>query len=367
MKVLKQIWVAFNRWRKRHWLLRVIILWLFAAHTLVDQWYIPWLVRIACESILADAEPRTLNAIYHSNRANATRRLQAALVAKLDTDGDGVLGDAEQESARDIDLDPIQLALAPLHVDLEALVLASQRARLVPLSYTPRAIKKDAWRAALVEAEEIMAPEREKIESFIAWYRVPEYAEWRTWKHGFSLLLSQTYYPWCALGDPFHLVPGLLAIFLAPAVAVQFVRRKYVVLGALAFWLVLVVVTIHRHLYWVFSSAYSACLLGQLLLVGALLLAGVRRAMRQGKDPASVCFLLFVFGAILICWGLGPAVRNAVHKPEIETSALLLIYFSSVTRVVLVVLGGVAICLSVALVISKPLARVLGAERRARH
>ena len=363
----RTVWSAFNRWRKRHWPLRVIILCLFLVHALVDGWPMSFAVNTACKAILAESEPAMTDAIYHSNKANAARRLRNALVAKLDKDEDGVFNDSEGERAVALGLDPDQLFAKPFRYDLSEIVAAAQRADLVPPSYTARAIRKEAWRAAQAESEEIMAPEREKIESFITWYRVADYLDWRTWERAFGLLLSEAYYPWWKLGDPVHLVPGLLAVFLAPAVAAQFVRRKYVALGALAFWLVLAVVTIDRHVYWAFSSPYSVCLLGQLLLVGALLLSGVRSATRQARNPAAVRSLLVVFGATLICWGLGPALRNAVHKPEIGTWQLLSIYFSSVTRVVLVVLGGVAICASAALAMSNRLARALGVMQQARH
>jgi hypothetical protein len=105
---------------------------LFLSNVLAGAWYMPFLAGADPDAILARAEPQMLNAIYRSNRAKATRRVQAAPTAKLDKDEDRVLVAAEDESPRAIRLDPEQPWAAPPQANLEQIAAAAQRANLIP-------------------------------------------------------------------------------------------------------------------------------------------------------------------------------------------------------------------------------------------
>lgn len=327
MKTLKHIWSAFNRWRKRHWLLRLIILCLLAVNAVPGASLLPMLVRIACDAILADSEPKMLDAIYRSNRANATRRLRAALTTKLDTDEDGVLSDAEQESAQNIGLDPIQLTLPPLRVELEQLIPAAQRAGQVPLSYTPRALKKEAWRAALVETEEIMGPERRQLEAMLAWWRRPNYGSLSTWRTALAAFYEYVvlWGPYGLLGNPFHWIPFFAMTYLAALIAALLLRGRRAAAAILTaviisggingLWAAVLPHSIRIRDYW--SGPFpinSLCITGDSLLILAAAIAGARRGARYSDRARPLHVSMLLLGAILLAWGILPTPGYGLRR-----------------------------------------------------
>jgi hypothetical protein len=307
----RTVWSAFNRWRKRHWPFRVIMLLILFAVWLVDAPILPRLVRNAIDSILAASEPAMMDAIYRSNKVNAARRLRNALVAKLDKDEDGVFNDSERERAVALGLAPDQLFAKPFRYDLSEIVAAAQRSDLVPPSYTARVIRKAAWRAAQAETEEIMTPEREEIDSMLVWYRVPNYLEWATWKRGAVRLYEGVRFYWLyLLGNPVHWIPFLVSVYLLGLIVSLSFPHKVVVCAtgilSLAGLAIVVVVTargpadnygfVNRSWLWMAPAGY-------LLLILAVLLAGSRAVRRRKLGRRAARRLVILLGALLLCWG----------------------------------------------------------------
>jgi len=363
---VKQAWSHFNRWRKRHWLLRVLILLIFLAHWAISAPMLPRLVGYATDAILADSEPRVTHAIHRSHKANAVRRLRRVLVAKLDKDDDGTLDDSEREAAAALGLDPDQLRAKPFSYDLDEIVAAAHRADLVPPSYTGRTIRVEALRLARIETETIMAREREKIDALLVWYRVPNYLEWATWKNGIEVLSSYYWYPF---GHPLYWIPAFLFLFLTPIVAQVFFDRKKVCLGITFLLLVLTAVALDRyriwsgldiHFSWIWNgldfqfNGYSLEALGQLLVVIALVVSGIRSGRRYERSMEATSCLLVCWGSVLFVWGLVPYL----FWSKLD-GAILGINFSTTTLLLLASFGVLAIVTGIAITRSPRLVRLM--------
>ena len=316
---VKQAWSHFNRWRKRHWPLRALILLIFLAYLALSAPMLPRLVRHATDAILANSEPRVTHAICESHKANAVRRLRNALVAKLDKDDDGALNDSERQAAIALGLDPDQLFAIPFYYDLDEILAAAHRANLVPPSYTGRTIRVEALRLARIETEAIMTPEREKIDALLAWYRVPNYLEWATWRYGLAKFGEFIEYgAFGLIGNPWHWVPFLFTVYLIVLVAGLFFGRWHIltaVIVAILVWLAGLaasrVLLMHSLRYYYYSSwgAWSASL-GDLLFILTAAICGARRAARCAEKEKAIKIGRFTLGAVLVCWGLVASIAE---------------------------------------------------------
>lgn len=264
------------------------------------------------------------DAIYRSNKANAARRLRNALVAKIDKDEDGVLNDSERERAIALGLDPDQLFAKPFRYDLDEIVVAAQRAGLVSPSYTARAIRNEAWRAAQAETEEIMAPERDKTYSMIAWYRVPNYLEWATWQHGAKKLFVHVRYSlFFLIGNPSHWVPFFMCVYLAGLIVCLLLRGRRLLAAGLVSVAVFLGVMLITHLQWYRPAGLGfwplenagcwAFRVPYFLLILAAAISGVRRAGLLKKKWNALPFALLVLGLVLMAWGLAPGLKRTFY------------------------------------------------------
>ncbi|MCK4376552.1 MAG: hypothetical protein KAX19_14545 [Candidatus Brocadiae bacterium] len=183
------VWQGFNRWRKKYWRTRVLILLLIFGPTifpvLARRALIVELVRIACTAIQLSHEPSHAWALARYYRAQEVRRLQIMLRLEIDRDRSGSLEPAEEARAAASGLDPGQLNEHVLRADLGQLVLAARHFGLVTSSYSEREVRRRAWNTAVGENLRFYGPDHRKIDSLLAAsYAWPDYTRWDTWKRG---------------------------------------------------------------------------------------------------------------------------------------------------------------------------------------
>lgn len=193
------VWQGVNRWRKKYWRTRVLILLLIFGPTifpvLARRALIVELVRIACTAIQLSHEPSHAWALARYYRAQEVRRLQIMLRLEMDRDRSGSLEPAEEARARAAGLDPGQFDEHVLRADLGQLVLAARYFGLVTSSYSEREVRRRAWNTAFGENLRFYGPAHRKIDSLLAAsYAWPDYTRWDTWKRGIYHFIGHV--PW---------------------------------------------------------------------------------------------------------------------------------------------------------------------------
>jgi hypothetical protein len=317
MSLARRLWVAFEGWRKRCWLSRVVLLCSLLGFSLYNAWYLPSLVRQACSAILADAEPKVADAIYRSQKVGEVRRLQAALVERFDGDGDGVLSDAELGQAAELGIATECLTAHPLRASLDGLVAAAHKVELLPSTRSARGIRHAAWCASQDEVEQIMAPERARIDSLTAWWRVPGYTSVSTWRTGLRIFYERIVL-WGAygvLGNPFHWIPFFVMTYLVAMIAVILLRGRRVaaalltaavVSGAInGLW---AAVLPHSVRWYHYAEGIDVRLLiaGDSLLILAVAIVGLRRGARSANRKRALHAAVVVLGLLFVAWGALP-------------------------------------------------------------
>ena len=214
---LLSAWRGFNHWRRRYWLVRVIILLVIFAPSIIEvlsgQMLITWLVRIAIQSIRFTYEPPATYNLARFYRAEEAKRLQIALWRELDANKNNVLDDAEKARAVEIGLAPEQLTTSPREADLRQLGQAAKRLELVPLSYSTTRVYRQAWDAAQAETKRMTDPGHKEVDRLLAQsVQWPDYTKWDTWKEGIHMFLGGIF-GW--FGGPREAAMWFLICFLA--------------------------------------------------------------------------------------------------------------------------------------------------------
>ena len=164
-------WKAFNRWRKRYWLTRTIILLVIFYPCIVDVVVRPptmvRLVRIACDAILAGGEPQVTHQLTQYYKAREIHNLQSLARAEIDTDGNQKLDAAEQEAALALGVNPTVIEARTVDVDLNEIVATASKLDIAIRTPSARTIRREAFFKALGETELMFAGHHEKIDSLL--------------------------------------------------------------------------------------------------------------------------------------------------------------------------------------------------------
>jgi hypothetical protein len=180
-------WRWFNYWRRRYvWLRLAIIVLIFAEpvygvfHPLIRD-----LVVIAIKGIeSAKLGPRRYTDYYQFEQK---KRLQEHLLTHFDANNDGRLERGEAARLRrDTGLAPRQITGSGLRVELDPLLEANRKLKLVPETVTSRQLRREALGRALAEMDRQHKESHAEIDPMMA-MQYPgwrDYLKWGTWKRG---------------------------------------------------------------------------------------------------------------------------------------------------------------------------------------
>ena len=303
---LREAWPAFNRWRKRYWKTRVLILLIIFGpqlyETLSGQPLIVQLVRIACKAIKQTYEMSHPWYLARYYRAEEVQRLQTLLKLALDANRDGAISGPEAERAREAGLDPAQLVKPVLEADLTQLIAAARLLQLVPESYTEQQVRQRAWDAAAAESQRFFEPYHRKIESLLdARFRLPDYTRWETWKGGLQQFVGALFW---VLGSPSGALTWVLVCLLIPLAASLAVPRGRRLVGLIVGCaLAPVPVAIVGAVRWSECEVWVYCF-GFALLTGTLGYMGGKAAARVRRRFLAASRATLVSGMVLLAYGV---------------------------------------------------------------
>jgi hypothetical protein len=201
-------WRWFNYWRRRYVWLRLLILLAVFAQPIYEirKPLIRELVIIAIKGIESAKFGPYLEtrAIQHQEKS----RLQRALAAHFDTNGDRRLSTAEGRSLHEqTGLTREQVEGRALDVELDALVAANHAVELLSRTRTANDLRREALAAALAEHQREHEAVWEEIgpDLEMQYPTARDYLRWETWRHGLASFLDVLRYR-LPLGP--HLIPG---------------------------------------------------------------------------------------------------------------------------------------------------------------
>ncbi|UCC68148.1 MAG: hypothetical protein JSV79_13745 [Armatimonadota bacterium] len=186
---VRLLWGWFKHWRKRYvWLRLVILLLIFASPVYgIFRPTIRELVVIAIKGIeAAKFGPRLYARAYEFQEK---KRLQSALRAEFDANGDGLLNRAEaQKLTAATGLSKSKVTGSGLDVELDALVEASHKTGLLSRVVGATDIRRRVLDRALDEWEAEHQALWREVEPMlrVARPRGADYLRWQTWAHGFE-------------------------------------------------------------------------------------------------------------------------------------------------------------------------------------
>lgn len=223
-------WRWFRYWRKRYMWLRLLILLAVFAQPIYEtrRPLIRELVVIAIKGIeSAKLGPRfETRAFQHQEK----KRLQRALIAQFDTNGDGQLSLAEGRSLnKQTGLATEQVEGRALDVELDPLVAANHAAGLLSGTRTANRIRRQALAAALVERQREHEALWEEVEADleIPMPSLRDLLEWHTWRERGSLFVGHLLYPAAALAPTLFRMPSLVWIALGLGALIAIATRRY--------------------------------------------------------------------------------------------------------------------------------------------
>ena len=190
-------WRWFQYWRKRYMWLRLAIVALVFAQPVygVFRPLIRDLVVIAIKGIeSAKPGPRRYTDYYQFEQK---KRLQKHLLTHFDANSDGRLERGEAARLRrDTGLGPRQVTGSGLRVELDPLLEANRKLKLVPAEVTSRVLRREALDRALAEMDRQHKESHAEIDPMLA-MQYPgwrDYLKWGTWKRGVDSLRSHLAY-----------------------------------------------------------------------------------------------------------------------------------------------------------------------------
>ena len=180
-------WRWFQYWRKRYMWLRLAIVALVFAMPVYEVFrpIIRDLVVIAIKGIeSAKPGPRRYTDYYQFEQK---KRLQKHLLAHFDANRDGRLERAEAARLRkETGIAPRQITGSGLRVELDPLLEANRKLKLVPAEVTSRVLRREALDRALAEMDRQHKESHAEIDPMLA-MQYPgwrDYLRWGTWKRG---------------------------------------------------------------------------------------------------------------------------------------------------------------------------------------
>lgn len=318
--LVRRAWRGFNRWRRKYWAGRVLILLVIFSPMLYQylsgNTMMGWLVDMGIHAIVSASEPGVTYGLDRYYEAREADRLQRMLKREFDRDDSGSLEGDEVERARDMGLNPEQLRVKCIEADLSHLVAAARRAGLVHESITAPRLKREALVRARGETRLLTEPYQEKIDrrlrKAVGW---PNYRELKTWEKGGILFVSRLFQFFSPAGVAvFCLIPFAISAALSS-------RRRLVggIVASVAGLLVCILLFVMD-----FSGGdYITVLAGNddmLEILGPVLLytglgwgaarVGGRLSPNYTAALSAVCFLgiFFVVVPVLFTYLIGPVV-----------------------------------------------------------
>jgi len=346
---LQVCWRGFNRWRRKYWLTRVIILLLLFAQPLVlcltqVDFLLVQLTRIACESVLLSSEPQLVQARSRFYRAEELCRIQSMVRREIDANRNGVLEAPELRKAAGLGLAGEQLNGWVLDGDAEKMIEAAQRLELVGGHCTYQQIHRQARYAALGHTREVLAPDRRKLEAALApSYRWPDFSKWQTWKRGLSRLVTHS--NTSLLGDTGTVVVWFPACVLVAMAAGGALPSRGSLVGTLVgACLGLEVLFLRQGATWIPFTAgshppFALVSSGHLLLCGVAGHFGGTKGSQIRTSSFRNLVVLLLLGLLLLFWGLVPSGPGAM-----PISWQLALSFGARTKCAVLVLGFLIVC-----------------------
>ena len=183
-------WRWFNYWRKRYMWLRLAIVALVFAMPVYEVFrpIIRDLVVIAIKGIeSAKLGPERYARAFQFEQK---KRLQKHLLTHFDANRDGRLERGEAARLRrDTGLGPRQVTGSGLRVELDPLLEANRKLKLVPAEVTSRVLRREALDRALAEMDRQHRESHAEIDPMLA-MQYPgwrDYLRWGTWKRGLAM------------------------------------------------------------------------------------------------------------------------------------------------------------------------------------
>jgi len=217
---IPRCWKAFNRWRKKYWLTRTLILLALFSPILYESVANPRLilklVRIACDAIISSSEPQLAHntAKYYQRREIKT--IQILMLAKIDENRNGILDDNELPTAVELEVNPDIIQARVVDVKLDEIITAARKMDLGISIPSAVRIRKEAWFAAAGETKEIFDIQRRKINAYFdESYSSINYGKWETWKSGFVNFFDSLQYNLANLSAVISMwIPWFLLVFI---------------------------------------------------------------------------------------------------------------------------------------------------------
>jgi hypothetical protein len=215
-KQLKVAWTYFNRWRKKYWFTRFLIILLVFSPILYEKLrghlIICDLVKYACDAIFSGGIPPYENALCKYYKIVEIKRLQSSIIVFADKNQNGVFDADEIEFLKSKGCDAGETQKPVLKANMDKLAGDAGKLGLLPPAYSTTQIRKNAFNAAHSETEFFFKPLTDSVYDVIArmnWLyprltekqinelktnyteeqfrenpAVPDYRTWATWRNG---------------------------------------------------------------------------------------------------------------------------------------------------------------------------------------
>jgi hypothetical protein len=184
-------WKAFNKWRKKYWLTRIMILLAIffpvIYTSIFDYHLIQRLVRIACDAVLASSEPQLTDSTTKYYVRREIKILQTLMLAKIDENRNRVLEDNERQTAIESNINPDILLAKVVDVNLDDVVVNARKLDVGLAVPSAKQIRYECWYKAVGGTEPIFEEDHKKINDlFRDNYKFPDYKKFSTWRKGIN-------------------------------------------------------------------------------------------------------------------------------------------------------------------------------------
>ena len=312
-------WRAFNRWRRKYWLTRVLILLLIFGHAVSGRLghfeVVPRLTGMAINAILR-AAPTMEYHYYRYYKSCEANRLRCLLLHELHAGADGRLDAAGRQRAEALGLNVSQLEEPPPVPDLAPLADAAKALGLVPGTYSVQEARDEAFYAARARSEEFEAREYREAQSILdTCYDWPDYGKWETWQGGLSSFFDNILF----VAPPLGVGIWLPLCFLgALGVSAQVRRRRlagFAVGSGMGAGVYLLYFGIPES-FWVALAGFAlACSSGAVGLWAGGLALGIRRPRLAAAVCAVAGGATLVLSGILVTRTTNGYLWLALHLP----------------------------------------------------
>jgi len=248
-------WNAFNGWRKKYWLGRIIIMLAIFSCPIYERlrgdWIITDLVAIACKGIFATSIPQSENALCRYYKFDEKTRLRKLIFTYADLNHDGRLDNRELDILRSKSVNTGLITGNPLHTDYRKTADAAKKLKLVSPLYSARKERMKAFYAAHMENENFYRPLKAEVFDILdrinGWNIkftpkqlemihntypdknltdgsfIPDYMKWNTWKCGIYGFLGGLIIPFTSIFN--SITWFFLAMFIAVLTALKYEKN----------------------------------------------------------------------------------------------------------------------------------------------